>query len=1041
MPSTVSRAEVERLHRLMIEASIELAQLDARVEAARSEELLSPELQPWTEAAQALDDALLQARGALVDAGVGGETIDAVRGQIASLQARLSAFDLEFDLDDCASAWEAIGEQIARLARSEGDPLLRLLRELQPAVDEAVGKLFDDRREGFLDRQRRVVSGLEKQRQAARERFEQLRQAWLEALRALEEAAEAVVVAPAPAEEEPDAEPSPAVVLPLPPRRDPALVLPQPIETSPSPAPDESQMEVPPLPGPPPEVEVPSTAEEEAVAQEPQGEMPPAPEPTRIERELPLPAPPEFIRLRKREELTPAQIRYVETPEARDPEPEVRKAPAPEEPDLPPPPGFVKAREPEAPKSAAPKPIVVKVPPLPRPPGPKSEARPAPLPPPPRPKREAKPPPPPPPPPAVAPVAVPKIVSPETGIVVERIERAGPFPPGEDGIGRGGQSATIWFRGARDADIPVVGTIGVGLGCATRLDVMPGVEFLAAVPGQPRRGKLSLLLISTGGQLSVSPERARAAARPAAATAATAVAARLGEIGRAVQQAIREVLEDAAGKVFARALPSAGDRGELALERVVARDLSRHHAITDRLERMLARLARRRALLLARKAGEPGPAAEPAHPAPPRKAPEATAEAAHTILLERASAGPSRPLATDISDDPLDLDPAAPDTWIGSGEGARLFSDVFGGFLPAEVAGRERPHPRHERGDHPREQAGGGFFAKVFEDLERFADEVGGWAKKSSRLLGKGMHDAETGMHHLAQVESAAGHVGAFASGAERFLEKLGLDGLAGIAAKASEAARWVDARARLVHGEWKDADRRAGQAKERIDEVEHGASAAAFAFHEAGRGERRPLVDLFEEVAAGAEEGAPLLDEPRRLDLLTLSRMEEFLGGDLSGVRVHTGPAAAEVTRRFDAEAVTVRDHVFFAPGRFRPTTLEGQQLIAHELTHVLQEGRRDLDVRAAETEALRAEHEYRRAPHMETLSLRRPEPDFRLASEEEPAAARATVQAAKRTRSRGQEVGSKDEPVDGEEFLEQVSGRVYELLMEELEQGFDSR
>src|SRR5207302_6335314 len=126
-------------------------------------------------------------------------------------------------------------------------------------------------------------------------------------------------------------------------------------------------------------------------------------------------------------------------------------------------------------------------------------------------------------------------------------------------------------------------------------------------------------------------------------------------------------------------------------------------------------------------------------------------------------------------------------------------------------------------------------------------------------------------------------------------------------------------------------------------------------------------------------------LDEPRRLDALTLNRMEDFLQGNFKGVRVHTGKGAEGVTSRYGAEAVTVTDHIFFAPGRFNPATLEGEKLIAHELTHVLQKGRQNLDVRAAESEALRAEHRYSKAPAMETLDLRRPAPDFKFAASDE--------------------------------------------------------
>ena len=191
----------------------------------------------------------------------------------------------------------------------------------------------------------------------------------------------------------------------------------------------------------------------------------------------------------------------------------------------------------------------------------------------------------------------------------------------------------------------------------------------------------------------------------------------------------------------------------------------------------------------------------------------------------------------------------------------------------------------------------------------------------------------------------------------------------------------------------------------------------------------------LLEQASLGAG-----FDSARRLDGTTLSRMEQALDGDFAGVRIHTGSAAAEMAGLYGAEAFTVQDHIFFAPGRFNPNDAEGQRLLAHELTHVLQKGRKNLDVRTAETEAIHAERSFGRAPPMETLNLSQPQPDFRLADGEGEGTA-TIVQTAKRSRSRGYEAGGKDELPDGEEFLEKVSDRVYALLMDELEQSFESR
>jgi hypothetical protein len=156
--------------------------------------------------------------------------------------------------------------------------------------------------------------------------------------------------------------------------------------------------------------------------------------------------------------------------------------------------------------------------------------------------------------------------------------------------------------------------------------------------------------------------------------------------------------------------------------------------------------------------------------------------------------------------------------------------------------------------------------------------------------------------------------------------------------------------------------------------------------------------------------------------------------------VRIHTGPGAAEVTKRYQAEAVTVKDHIFFAPGRFNPSSVDGQKLIAHELTHVMQIGRPNLDVRTAESEALHTEHTYGTSPNMTSLNLAPKKPDFQLA-DGMGAGVGDGVHTAKRTRSKAHAEASKDEMPDGDEMLEAIANRVYEILIEEMEHAFESR
>ncbi|MEV0319757.1 DUF4157 domain-containing protein [Streptomyces sp. NPDC050658] len=77
---------------------------------------------------------------------------------------------------------------------------------------------------------------------------------------------------------------------------------------------------------------------------------------------------------------------------------------------------------------------------------------------------------------------------------------------------------------------------------------------------------------------------------------------------------------------------------------------------------------------------------------------------------------------------------------------------------------------------------------------------------------------------------------------------------------------------------------------------------------------------------------GAPLRPAVRRA-------MERGFGADFGAVRVHTGPLAAATARELDAEAYTVGEHVVFGADGHRPEERAGARVLAHELTHVLQQ------------------------------------------------------------------------------------------------------
>jgi len=93
----------------------------------------------------------------------------------------------------------------------------------------------------------------------------------------------------------------------------------------------------------------------------------------------------------------------------------------------------------------------------------------------------------------------------------------------------------------------------------------------------------------------------------------------------------------------------------------------------------------------------------------------------------------------------------------------------------------------------------------------------------------------------------------------------------------------------------------------------------------------------------AGAQSAPPIVHQVvrssgRPLDSQTRSSMETRFGRDFSSVRLHTDTQAAESAQAVAASAYTLGNHVVFGKEKYRPTTSQGQKLLAHELAHVLQ-------------------------------------------------------------------------------------------------------
>jgi outer membrane protein OmpA-like peptidoglycan-associated protein len=89
---------------------------------------------------------------------------------------------------------------------------------------------------------------------------------------------------------------------------------------------------------------------------------------------------------------------------------------------------------------------------------------------------------------------------------------------------------------------------------------------------------------------------------------------------------------------------------------------------------------------------------------------------------------------------------------------------------------------------------------------------------------------------------------------------------------------------------------------------------------------------------------------------------METRFGTDFSTVRIHADSTAAETARTIGAAAYTVGRDIVFGTGRYQPHSSAGQQLLAHELAHVVQQSRGGSA--SPDTEA-RADHAADQATH----------------------------------------------------------------------------
>lgn len=122
------------------------------------------------------------------------------------------------------------------------------------------------------------------------------------------------------------------------------------------------------------------------------------------------------------------------------------------------------------------------------------------------------------------------------------------------------------------------------------------------------------------------------------------------------------------------------------------------------------------------------------------------------------------------------------------------------------------------------------------------------------------------------------------------------------------------------------------GDAADEEDDAAIGAFAAIVRRKENGGSAADAPTDIEARISAARGRGRQLPTSARR-------RMESGFGLDFRPVRIHTNSEADRLSRGLGALAFTVGRDIFFATGQFRPGQNDGDRLLAHELTHVVQQ------------------------------------------------------------------------------------------------------
>jgi Domain of unknown function (DUF4157)/Lysine-specific metallo-endopeptidase len=111
---------------------------------------------------------------------------------------------------------------------------------------------------------------------------------------------------------------------------------------------------------------------------------------------------------------------------------------------------------------------------------------------------------------------------------------------------------------------------------------------------------------------------------------------------------------------------------------------------------------------------------------------------------------------------------------------------------------------------------------------------------------------------------------------------------------------------------------------------------------------QRKPLASFIQrkESSAGATASDAITNQINsskgsgsNMDSQTQSFMQSRFGADFSDIKIHTGTESTQLNRELNAKAFTVGNDIYFNGGQYNPNSDTGKHLLAHELTHTVQQ------------------------------------------------------------------------------------------------------